>query len=253
MPVASSGESGSGTLARVERAPGPAQRGAGAAPPRRARSTLAAARPDQQHQPDEAEQPGRPPRRGPGRLPPWRSQSKQHHPERHGRDQQRREPGVHAAAPPTPRRRCRPSSSSAADQRRRAPVDAARPRRAAPARPAVEQRAGDQEAHAGHQERRQRLDREADRQIGRSPDHVDGAQRQRQLAAGRAKRPVSRQPWSTSSSSPPATRRAVAAAGEPALAERLEHDGGAGATDRPRRRTARAAAGRAPWRRRRAP
>ena len=72
-----------------------------------------------------------------------------------------------------------------ADQRRRAPVDAARPRRAAPARPAVEDGAGDQIAHAGHEKRRDRLDRHRDRQIGRAPEDVDRAEGERHLQHGR--------------------------------------------------------------------
>ncbi len=49
----------------------------------------------------------------------------------------------------------------------------------------VEHRAGDDEARAGHQKRRQRLDREQDREKGRAPDDVDDRERGRQREPGR--------------------------------------------------------------------
>ena len=52
-------------------------------------------------------------------------------------------------------------------------------------RPSIEQRARQQEPHARHQKRRQRLDREQDREVRRAPDDVDDGKRTRQREPGR--------------------------------------------------------------------
>ena len=52
----------------------------------------------------------------------------------------------------------------------------------------AKKRAGEQEANPSHQERREGLDRELDRQIGRAPDHVDQGECEQQPSAGFARR-----------------------------------------------------------------
>ena len=73
------------------------------------------------------------------------------------------------------------SPSSAEDASSRRVTRMLRPRHRQDQR---EQGAGEQEARAGGEERRQRLDRELDREVGRAPDQVDGPERGQELPAG---------------------------------------------------------------------
>ena len=100
------------------------------------------------------------------------------HPERDRGDHERGDPGRH--------RLLRPRDAAVADreqerpgQQRPAPLAQVGPRRRAvePPRDRVEQRAGEHEPGPGHEQGRQRLDRERDAEVGRPPDEVDRRQR----------------------------------------------------------------------------
>ena len=69
-----------------------------------------------------------------------------------------------------------PDEQERADDRRRDPVVESRPR-AARAEDREEDRPRDEEADRGHQERRDRLDRDLHPEVRRTPDDVDRAER----------------------------------------------------------------------------
>ena len=129
----------------------------------------------------------------PGRVPPRPQPVEQHHAARHDADDQRRDAGRDPKLRPDQQRRYRTSSSSTptiAVARHSARVGTAAPPKQA--RPRVEHGARDQEPRCRHEERRQRLDREQDREIRRAPDDVDDREREqheptRGCAAGRAR------------------------------------------------------------------
>ena len=117
----------------------------------------------------------------PGRpRAPWAQPAEEDHPQRHRGDQESRRARRQPLLGPD-QRTVASEEQEPTDQRRGAPVDTARPRCAAPARPDVENGAGDQVAHSGHEKRRDRLDRHRDRQIGRAPDDIDRPESQHHL------------------------------------------------------------------------
>ncbi len=104
----------------------------------------------------------------------------QHDPQRHRRDHERREATTGCTARPRSLRRCRrPPAASPTSQTRRAACATASapkaPRGSARSRTAAAR--GD-EARGAHQERRHRLDGDADGEVRRAPDHVDDAEAQ---------------------------------------------------------------------------
>ena len=72
-----------------------------------------------------------------------------------------------------------------ADHRVGPPLARRRPGRAAPPENSKEDRAGEQETSAGHQEWRHRLDGDADAEIGATPDQIDGGKGEDQRGARR--------------------------------------------------------------------
>ena len=136
---------------------------------------------DEQCDADEA---GRDSRDGSDRQPdPVDEAVEQRHEQRHARDEQGRVAGRHALLGERDAAGV-DDEQEPADDRRGAPLAAARPLGAhvpAPDRPAVEEQAGDQEPHREHQQRRQRPVGDRDREIGRAPDEVDGAECRRAL------------------------------------------------------------------------
>ena len=100
------------------------------------------------------------------------------HEERHARDEERRDARADAQLGPGDAARVDDEEESA-DDRRRAPLaqtGAVCSDGAAARRPRIEERAGDQKAGGEHEKRRQGAIRDRDREIGRSPDEVDGAE-----------------------------------------------------------------------------
>ncbi len=140
------------------------------------------------YQPDQYAHPDGCPRRATARSQPFQ----EHHPERDRGDDQSRRPRLHPLL--------RPHHTTVAAQEHQPTHDRRRPplRRRGPAvtarpTPAIEDRAGDGEPHAGHEEGRQRLHGEPDRQVGGPPYQVDRRQR-RDDAAPRSARSRRRHP-----------------------------------------------------------
>ena len=110
----------------------------------------------------------------------------QHHPQWHHGHQQRRDARRHALLGPHHAAVAAQQQQTAADQPG-SPVHARRTARGvAKARPEHEDDAGDDETGAGHQQGRQRLHREANREVRGAPDDVDSRECGDQASAHRA-------------------------------------------------------------------
>ena len=158
--------------ARIERACGPSRRRRDE--DERDADVVSAAGADEQRVTDEAhDQPG---------DRDWREPAAEEDPieerdvERDDRDDQRGEAGVEPRLSPGDAAVAYEQERGAGD-RGRCPLPARRPRASARCE-GVERRARDQEADGRHQQRRQRPIRDADREIGRSPDEVDRPERE---------------------------------------------------------------------------
>jgi hypothetical protein len=104
------------------------------------------------------------------------------HPDGDGRDDERGDSGRHALLRPR-------DQAVASEQHQRAddrggdPLAPLRRGGAAQSQPSVQQQAGRQVARARQQERRNRLDADADPEVRRAPEHVDGREREHELGA----------------------------------------------------------------------
>ena len=137
---------------------------------------------------DEQDDPDEPERNtgGGGPVDPATAEQgrEQRHPERDGRDDERHEsrrqvllaPGDAAIAE---------EEQAGSDDQGGAPVHPSEPLPRLPGAPGegVQEQARDDESHARHEERGQRLDRDVDREIRRPPDHVDERERHDDLRA----------------------------------------------------------------------
>ena len=119
----------------------------------------------------------------PVRPPPVLDPVEDGHPDRHAGDDQGRQPRRHALLGPA-HQAVAAEEHQRADRRGGTPVAALRRRSAPQAQPAEEQDAGRQVPQPRHQEGRNRLDAEADREVRRAPEDVDGRERQHELRAG---------------------------------------------------------------------
>ncbi len=131
------------------------------------------------HEPDQGEP------RGP--LAAGTGGVEEHHPERHGGDDQGRQARRHELLGPDDAA-VAAAEHEAAGHRRRRPVPPLG-RTGPPPPDGVQQPAGDEKPGARHQERRQGLHREADGEVGRAPDHVDGQKGRHDQRGSRGRRP----------------------------------------------------------------
>src|SRR5262249_20670355 len=93
-----------------------------------------------------------------------------------------REPGGHALLGPG-HEPVAAEQHESADDEGRAPVLRLRTDGSAPARPGIEENARDRVPQPGEDKRRDRLDAEADREVGRAPENVDRREGETALAA----------------------------------------------------------------------